>query len=154
MHLVNLAEARVDLLNRDDAHVILVNHPEYRLVLLLVNCKVFLHFLCRLRQKSGRHSLALTLVAKLDGVGVVKRLELARGVEDVITFTQLVIQLRLATDPCDFFQGRARLNKRVIKMLSLLNFSGVWILDLGRDLFLGSDRSKANLVLIVEGFVL
>lgn len=52
MHSVNLVKARIDLVNCDVPMVIFVDDSENRLVLLLVNSELFLHFESCLRQQS------------------------------------------------------------------------------------------------------
>jgi hypothetical protein len=62
VHLINLCDAGVYLFNRNFTHIILVDDSEHRLILLLINCEVFLHFLGCFRQETQGYFFLLALV--------------------------------------------------------------------------------------------
>jgi hypothetical protein len=62
MHLINLRYAGVYLLNRNLTHIIFVDDSEHRLILLLINCEVLLHFLSCFRQQTKCHFFLLALI--------------------------------------------------------------------------------------------
>ena len=73
VHQVNFIEARVDLIQRNVTLVFLIDNSKYGLILLFVNCELFLHFKgCAWKQPWWVVALLLLFLATFfDGASLV-----------------------------------------------------------------------------------